>query len=162
MESYRHYNSKYHYSHQFKYYKNVPRHRRFRFQGKNYESPRVHQQHYSRRSNNEKGKYDCPMVQSTRASSSVYLQPTQRSASPPPSPLITVPIIEKSMGSNWKLIADPVFDQVPNKIYRFNGIVPNDSLYPEVIVKDPRTFQSQHKIINLPIDLPVPIYKVST
>lgn len=164
MASYRSFNFKHHHSHQYKYPKYVPRNHRYRYEDENYKSRRIHRQHYYRSNNDARGKYDYNIVQTNRAPSPVHWKPTQRQASPPTFPPtfppIAVPIIEKPIGSNWKLIADPFFGQVPNKIYRFDGIVPNDSSYPEVIVKDPRTFQYKNKVTNLPICLPVPIYKV--
>lgn len=160
MASYRDYNSKRHHSHQYKYPKYVPRQHRYRYDDENYKSRHVHRQHYYRRSNDVRGNYDYNMVQSTRPPSPVNWKPTQRPASPLPFPPIAVPIIENPVGRNWKLIADPFFGQVSNKIYRFDGIVPNDFSYPEVIVKDPRIFQSKNKVTHLPIELPVPIYKV--
>lgn len=85
-------------------------------------------------------------------------KPSQRSAS---LPKIAVLIIEKPLGKNWKLIADPFFGKDPKKIYRFDGVVPFDFSYPEVILRDPRTLQYKNKITHLPIELPVPMYKVS-
>jgi len=57
-------------------------------------------------------------------------------------------------------MTDPFLGKAPAKVYRYDGIVPNDSSYPELIVQDPRTFKSKTKSIILPIDLPVPKFKV--
>lgn len=160
MGPYRDYNSKYHHSHQYKYPKYVRRHHRYGYKNKNYESRHVHQQHYYRKSNNINGKYDYHKVQTSRPLSSVHWKPTQRTVYPPSLQPVAVPIIEKPEGNNWKLLADPFFGQVSNKIYRVDGIVPNNFSCPEVIVKDPRMFQSKMKVMNLPIELPVPLYTV--
>jgi hypothetical protein len=48
------------------------------------------------------------------------------------------------------------------KLYRYEGIVPNDPTYPPVVVKDPRSAMSKVLWSKLePLDLPVPQFKVS-
>ena len=39
---------------------------------------------------------------------------------------------------NFKLLSDPSLVKGAAKIYRYDGIVPNDSTYPAVIPRDPR------------------------
>lgn len=39
---------------------------------------------------------------------------------------------------DYKLIIDPFLVKAPQKIYRYNGIVPNDPSFHPVIPKDPR------------------------
>lgn len=40
---------------------------------------------------------------------------------------------------DYKLLVDPCLVKAPQKIFRFNGIIPNDPTCPPVIVKDPRS-----------------------
>ncbi|KNC28056.1 hypothetical protein FF38_04442 [Lucilia cuprina] len=39
---------------------------------------------------------------------------------------------------NFKLLSDPAITKGANKLYRFDGVVPNDSTYPTVMPRDPR------------------------
>lgn len=39
---------------------------------------------------------------------------------------------------DYKLLLDPFLSKAPQKVYRYNGIIPNDPNCPSVIVKDPR------------------------
>lgn len=59
--------------------------------------------------------------------------------------------------ADYKLLVDPCLVKAAQKIYRYNGIVPNDSQYPMVIVKDPRNSAAIRLRQRLePIELPVP------
>lgn len=58
---------------------------------------------------------------------------------------------------DYKLIIDPFLVKAPQKIYRYNGIVPNDVTYPPVILKDPRNAKAIRLRVRLdPIELAVP------
>lgn len=58
---------------------------------------------------------------------------------------------------DYKLIVDPFLVKAQQKIYRYNGIVPNDPNYPQVILKDPRNSKAIRLRVRLdPIELPVP------
>lgn len=59
---------------------------------------------------------------------------------------------------DYKLIKDPFLVKVPQKVYRYNGIVPNDpQSYPPVIPKDPRQQNPLRLKLRMEIiELPVP------
>lgn len=58
---------------------------------------------------------------------------------------------------DYKLIVDPFLMKAPQKIYRYNGLVPTDPAYPLVILKDPRNAKAIRLKIRLdPIELVVP------
>lgn len=58
---------------------------------------------------------------------------------------------------DYKLIVDPFLMKATQKIYRYNGIVPNDPNYPQVMLKDPRNAKAIRLRVRLdPIELPVP------
>lgn len=58
---------------------------------------------------------------------------------------------------DYKLIVDPFLVKAPQKIYRYNGIVPNDPNYPQLILKDPRNSKAiRLRVRHDPIELPVP------
>lgn len=58
---------------------------------------------------------------------------------------------------DYKLIIDPFLVKASQKIYRYNGVVPNDANYPQVILKDPRNAKAIRLRVRLdPIELPVP------
>lgn len=64
--------------------------------------------------------------------------------------------LQKSF-QDYKLIVDPFLVKAPQKIYRYNGIVPNDLNYPQVILKDPRNAKAIRLRVRLdPIELLVP------
>lgn len=57
---------------------------------------------------------------------------------------------------NYKLLVDPFLVKGVTKVYRYDGVVPNDNSYPVVPPKDPRS-----QLIRLwtrldTMDLPVP------
>lgn len=163
MESYRKYSSRHHDSRHHKHHKHRHRHHHYRYEEDEHESHRVHQRHHNHRSSDDDD-YEYNRVPSTRNTSPMHFQPTRRPATPPPPPPTppptSVPIVEKPRERNWKLMADPFFGKVTTKIYRYDGIVPNDSSYPEVILQDPRTYKSKNKTISLPIELTIPKFKV--
>lgn len=67
----------------------------------------------------------------------------------------SVPGMQKPL-QDYKLVVDPFLVKAPAKIYRYNGIVPNDSSFP-VILKDPRNAKKICLRVRLdPIELPVP------
>lgn len=165
MESYRKYGSRHHDSRHHKHHKHKHRHHHYRYNEENYESHRGHQRHHNRRSSEEESEYDYHRIPSSRVEkppSPMHLQPIRRPTTPPPPPPPppAVQVIEKPRERNWKLMADPLLGKATTKIYRYDGVVPNDSSYPEVIVQDPRTFKSKNKTITLPIELTVPKFKV--
>lgn len=68
------------------------------------------------------------------------------------------PTVQKPV-QDYKLIVDPFLVKAPQKIYRYNGTVPNDPSYPQVVLKDPRNGKAIRLRVRLdPIELPVPRY----
>lgn len=58
---------------------------------------------------------------------------------------------------DYKLIVDPFLVKASQKLYRYNGIVPNELNYPPVILKDPRNAKAiRLRVRHDPIELPVP------
>lgn len=161
MESYRKsYSSRHHDSRHHKHHKHRHRRHHSRSHEDSYESHRSHQRHRSHRSSDDDGEYEYNRVSSTRVEkppSPMYLQPIRKPATPPLPP---APIVEKPRERNWKLMVDPFIVKDATKVFRFDGVVPNDSSYSEVIVNDPRPFKSKIKTVTLPLVLPVPKFRV--
>lgn len=166
MESYRKYSSRHHdSSRHHKHHKHRHRHHHYRYSDEEYESHRVHQRHHNRRSSDEDSDYEYNRVPSSRVEkppSPAHSQPIRRPATPPPLPPPAVTVVEKPRERNWKLIADPFLSKATTKVYRYDGVVPNDSTFPELIVQDPRKYKSKTRAMILPIVLPVPKFKVRT
>lgn len=163
MDSYRNkYSSRHHESRHHKQHRHRHRHHHYRYDDEGeYESHRVHPRHHSHRSSDEDDYQYSRRVPSQRIEkppSPAQIRPVKRPATPPPPP--SVPVIEKPKEPNWKLMVDPFITKAPTKVYRYDGVVANDSSYPEVIVQDPRTYKSKNKTITLPIELTVPKFKV--
>lgn len=78
----------------------------------------------------------------------------------PPPPLPTLSVDDVPKECNWKLVADPFLCKSAALMYRWNGNMANDPSYSEVIVQDPRMFRLAIGTVSLPIDLPVPKFKV--
>lgn len=58
---------------------------------------------------------------------------------------------------DYKLLIDPALVKGANKLYRYDGVVPNDPQYTVVAVKDPRNVKALRLRTRLdPIELPVP------
>lgn len=58
---------------------------------------------------------------------------------------------------DYKLLMDPCLVKVPQKVYRYNGIVPNEPNHPLIILKDPRNTKAIRIRLRLePMQLPVP------
>lgn len=57
---------------------------------------------------------------------------------------------------NYKLLVDPFLVKGASKLYRYDGVVLNDSTYPSVTPRDPRSHLTRiwTRLENL--DLPVP------
>lgn len=165
MESYRKYNSR-HDSRHHKHHKHRHRHHHYRHDDGEHDSHRTHQRHHSHRSSDEDHEYEYNRIPSSKIEKPP--SPTHHQSlnvrrpvtPPPPPPPPAVTLVEKPKERNWKLIADPALTKTNTKIYRYDGVVPNDSSYPEVIVQDPRTFKSKNKTVTLPIELEVPKFKV--
>lgn len=47
--------------------------------------------------------------------------------------------LEQPKPRNFKLLADPALVKCAGKLYRFDGIIPNDSTYSVVVPRDPRS-----------------------
>lgn len=63
---------------------------------------------------------------------------------------------------DYKLLADPFLVKAPQKIYRYNGIIPNEASAPPVILKDPRNMKAIRIRVRLdPMELIVPRYNSS-
>lgn len=62
----------------------------------------------------------------------------------------------------YKLLLDPFLVKGATKLYRFDGVVPDDPTYPPVTCRDPRTTLSLSRIWNRLdcLELPVPRFKV--
>lgn len=65
---------------------------------------------------------------------------------------------------NYKLLSDPFITKGAPKIYRYDGIVPNDNSHPAVIPRDPRPRSTTSRIRNKydQLDFPVPRYFSAT
>lgn len=58
---------------------------------------------------------------------------------------------------NYKLMVDPMIVKGGIKIYRYEGIIPNDTNSPPVIPRDPRNHLATKLRTRLePLDIPVP------
>ncbi|KAI5725118.1 hypothetical protein M8J77_011225 [Diaphorina citri] len=95
-------------------------------------------------------------------------RPPYKPPSPPPPDIVpSTDVIHQSAPppvrpKNYKLLMDPFLIKGCTKLYRYEGIVPNDPTYPPVVVKDPRSAMSKVLWSKLePLDLPVPQFKVS-
>lgn len=66
---------------------------------------------------------------------------------------------QQKPATDYKLLIDPFLGKGPTKIYRYNGVVPNDTTFPQVVLKDPRNAAAIRIRQRLePIELPVPRY----
>lgn len=168
MESYRKYSSRHHDSRHHKHHKHRHRHHHSsRYKDEDDYRVHHHQRHHYHRSSDEEVEYEYSRVPRVeKPPSPMYIQPVRRPSTPPPPPPPppppepVTPTNEMPKERNWKLISDPFLAQVSTKIYRYEGVVPNDSSYPEVIVQDPRTYKSKSKTVTLPIELTVPKFRV--
>lgn len=61
-----------------------------------------------------------------------------------------------SKPKNYKLLVDPFLVKGTSKLYRYDGLVPNDSSYPPVNVRDPRSHLIRRWTRLESLDLPVP------
>uniref|UniRef100_A0A182LX89 [histone H3]-lysine(4) N-trimethyltransferase n=1 Tax=Anopheles culicifacies TaxID=139723 RepID=A0A182LX89_9DIPT len=61
---------------------------------------------------------------------------------------------------NFKLLVDPFLHRGPQKIYRFDGVVPGDPTHPPVIPRDPRNPLARIRSRVEPLDIPVPRFKI--
>lgn len=69
------------------------------------------------------------------------------------------PIVAQKQAHDYKLLVDPFLVKAPQKIYRYNGVVPNDPnpLLNSVIVKDPRNVKAIRQRTRLdPLELILP------
>lgn len=67
------------------------------------------------------------------------------------------PVVQQKPVHDYKLLIDPCLVKAPQKIYRYNGLVPNDPNPHPVIVKDPRNVKAIRLRTRLdPIELIVP------
>lgn len=57
---------------------------------------------------------------------------------------------------NYKLLIDPFLVKGAAKLYRYDGIMPNDSQYPPVQARDPRNQLARLRSRIEPLDIPVP------
>lgn len=58
------------------------------------------------------------------------------------------------------MLMDPFLVKGATKVYRYDGVVPNDPTYPPVQVRDPRSQLTRIWTRLEPLDLPVPRFKV--
>ncbi|KAJ6633317.1 Histone-lysine N-methyltransferase SETD1 [Pseudolycoriella hygida] len=62
---------------------------------------------------------------------------------------------------NYKLMVDPIIVKGGVKVYRYDGIIPNDPSAPPVIPRDPRNHLAAKLRTRLePLDIPVPRFKI--
>ncbi|XP_050314928.1 histone-lysine N-methyltransferase SETD1-like isoform X3 [Anthonomus grandis grandis] len=61
---------------------------------------------------------------------------------------------------NYKLLVDPCLVKGASKLYRYDGVVPNDSSYPSVSLRDPRSHLTRIWTRLESLDLPVPRFKI--
>lgn len=57
---------------------------------------------------------------------------------------------------NYKLLVDPFLVKGVTKLYRYDGVVPNDNSYPTVTPRDPRSQLTRIWTRLETMDLPVP------
>lgn len=57
---------------------------------------------------------------------------------------------------NYKLLVDPFLVKGAIKVYRYDGVVPNDPSYPPVTTRDPRSHLTRIWTRLETLDLPVP------
>lgn len=72
------------------------------------------------------------------------------SGQPPPPPPAAAP------KQDYKLLMDPCLVKVAQKVYRYNGIVPNEPNHPPIILKDPRNQSIRLRVRLEPVQLVVP------
>ncbi|XP_055375498.1 histone-lysine N-methyltransferase SETD1 isoform X2 [Condylostylus longicornis] len=63
---------------------------------------------------------------------------------------------------NFKMLSDPHLSKGAPKVYRFDGIVPNDPTYPPIIARDPRNQLARYKQRIEPLTLSVPRFKIDS
>ncbi|XP_054280902.1 histone-lysine N-methyltransferase SETD1B-A-like [Macrosteles quadrilineatus] len=61
---------------------------------------------------------------------------------------------------NYKMLSDPFLVKGAAKVYRYDGVVPNDPTCPPVQVRDPRSHLTRIWTRLEPLDLPVPRFKI--
>ncbi|KAF5301069.1 hypothetical protein FQA39_LY10888 [Lamprigera yunnana] len=61
---------------------------------------------------------------------------------------------------NYKLIVDPFLAKGNTKVYRYDGIVPNDPSYPPVVPRDPRSHLTRIWTRLETMELPIPRFKI--
>lgn len=57
---------------------------------------------------------------------------------------------------NYKLLTDPFLGKGTTKVYRYDGVVPNDPSYPPVSTRDPRSHLTRIWTRLEPLDLAIP------
>ncbi|KAK4878406.1 hypothetical protein RN001_010912 [Aquatica leii] len=61
---------------------------------------------------------------------------------------------------NYKLVVDPFLVKGNTKLYRYDGVVPNDPSYPPVIPRDPRSHLTRIWTRLETLELPIPRFKI--
>ncbi|KAK5638575.1 hypothetical protein RI129_012870 [Pyrocoelia pectoralis] len=61
---------------------------------------------------------------------------------------------------NYKLVVDPFLVKGNTKLYRYDGIVPNDPSYPPVVPRDPRSHLTRIWTRLETLELPIPRFKI--
>ena len=62
----------------------------------------------------------------------------------------------------YKLLIDPFLVKGATKLYRYDGVVPSDPLYPPVQLRDPRPARTRIWLQGADaLDIPVPKFRVS-
>uniref|UniRef100_A0A9E8M5P1 [histone H3]-lysine(4) N-trimethyltransferase n=1 Tax=Colaphellus bowringi TaxID=561076 RepID=A0A9E8M5P1_9CUCU len=70
--------------------------------------------------------------------------------------------VNPKLPRNYKLLVDPFFVKGAAKLYRYDGIVPNDASCPPVIPRDPRSHLTRIWTRLETLDLPVPRFKIDS
>ncbi|KAF5281886.1 hypothetical protein FQR65_LT14469 [Abscondita terminalis] len=61
---------------------------------------------------------------------------------------------------NYKLVVDPFLVKGNTKLYRYDGVVPNDTSYPPVVPRDPRSHLTRIWTRLETLELPIPRFKI--
>lgn len=62
---------------------------------------------------------------------------------------------------NFKLLSDPFIVKGAQKVYRYNGIVPDDNISPAVQTRDPRSQLTRIWTRLETLEIPLPKFKVN-
>lgn len=76
-----------------------------------------------------------------------------------PNPVVGTPTAQQKPIVDYKLLVDPFLVKAQNKLYRYNGVIPNDPNNHPILLKDPRNVKAIKLRTRVdPIELIVPRY----